>query len=48
MRTKDLGDKKIGSNKYKLIKAVVTRHCTFWSRIAGEAYLPSKVYYVLY
>ncbi len=27
-------------------KSVVTRHCTFWSRIAGEAYSPAKVYYL--
>ena len=29
MRGKDNGGKQIGSNKYKLIKSEVTRHCTF-------------------
>ncbi len=28
--------------------SVVTRLCTFWSRIDGEAYSPANVYYLPY
>jgi hypothetical protein len=28
--------------RFRWIKAVMTMHCAFWTRIAGEAYSPAK------
>ncbi len=50
MKETKTGDKagKKENSKYTLPvdNSVVTRHCTFWSRIAGEAYSPAEVYYL--
>ena len=39
----EAGKKKNSKCTLPVDNSVVARHCTFWSRIAGEAYSPAKV-----